>query len=75
MKVYELIQASESLLLKFDSASVNVSDSKYIPMYSDFSRLKSEGHKIVYIVAYLSETYNVSEQTVYNVVKKLEREI
>jgi len=75
MKVYELLNASESIMTIFDKANVNVSDSRYIPMYTDFSRLKSEGHKITYAVAYLSEKYSLSEKTIYNVVEKFEKEI
>jgi len=75
MKVFELLNASESIIRRFEKANVNISDSRYIPMYEDYSRLKAEGHKVTYTVAYLSETYNISEQTVYNVVKKFEKEI
>jgi len=44
-------------------------------MYEDYSRLKAEGHKVTYTIAYLSEIYNVSEHTIYNMVKKFEKEI
>ena len=75
MKIHELIKASESLLNTFDKANVSVSDAKYIPLYCDYSKLKSEGRKTIYIIAYLSDIYNLSERTVYTVVKKFEKEV
>lgn len=75
MKVYELIKASESLLNAFSKANINISDSRYIPLYEDYSRLKAEGHKITYIITYISDVYNISEKTVYIVIGKFEKEI
>lgn len=75
MKVSELIKASESLINVFDKANINVSDVRYIPMYEDYKCLSTEGHKQMYIIAYLSDIYNVSEKTVYNIVKKFDKEI
>jgi len=75
MKVYELMRAGESLLSKLKEANVNVDDSQYISMHSDYRRLKSEGHKIAYITAYLSNIYNISERNIYRIVDKFEQEI
>ena len=75
MKVVELIRASSSLLSILAGANVMASDVKYLCMYDDYCRMKSEGHKVVYIVAMLSDVFGVSEKTVYNVIKKFEKEI
>ena len=31
----------------------------------DYTRLKDEGHKKIYILQYLSDEYNVDERTIY----------
>jgi len=75
MKVVELIRASSSLLSILADANVMTSDVKYLCMYDDYCRMKSEGHKIIYIVAMLSDVFDISERTVYNVINKFEKEI
>ena len=75
MKIVELIKVGSSLLNTLAMADVKSSDVEYIELYDEYVRMKEEGHKIVYIVALLSDVFNVSERTVYNVVKKFEREI
>jgi len=75
MKIAELIKVGSSLLNTLAMADVKASDVEYIELYDEYVRLKSEGHKIIYIVASLSDVFDVSERTVYNVVKKFEKEI
>jgi len=75
MKVVELIRASSSLLSILADANVMASDVKYLCMYDDYCRMKAEGHKIIYIVAMLSDVFDISERTVYNVINKFEKEI
>jgi len=75
MKVYELIEVSESALTKLSSAGVATNDVRHIEMYRDFSKMKSEGQKIVYVVNYLADYYDVSERYVYSIIKKFEQEV
>ena len=75
MKVAELIKISASLLSTLANANVMPNDVRYINLYDEFCRMKLEGHKIIYIVTCLSDIYKVSEKTVYNVVRKFDKEI
>ena len=75
MKVLELVKVSSSLLSTLAEAKIMPGDVKYIEMYNEYSRMKSEGHKITYIVAYLSDVYEISERAIYNVINKFEKEI
>lgn len=75
MKAYEALRLCSPLLERLREAGINPSDARYLPLYADYARMKAEGHKVTYLVAYLAGLYAVSERKVYEVVKKMEREI
>lgn len=75
MTQYELLRTAESLLNILDANDVDAKDVKYLGLYHDFVRLKKEGHKIGYVVYYLSQQYECSEATVYRVVKRMAQDI
>lgn len=75
MTQFELMRTAESLLRVMNDNNIDVSDIKYMKMYDDYRRLKEEGHKVGYIVYYLSEQYGCGETTVYRVVKRMEKRI
>lgn len=75
MTQYELLRMAESLLTILAANDVDAKDVKYLEMYRDFVRLKKEGHKIGYVVYYLSQQYECSEATVYRVVKRMAQDI
>lgn len=75
MTQYELLKASVSLLAMFEKNSIDAKDVKYIDLYDEYTRLKSEGHKMGYIAYYLSQQYECSEATVYRVVKRMAQDI
>lgn len=53
-----------------NEANVNLTDVKYIDLYREFLRMKSEGHKLTYIVAFLMDEYSVGQATVYRIIDK-----
>ena len=75
MTQYELLKTAESLLVVLMSNDVDAKDVKYLEMYKEYMRLKKEGHKVGYVVYYLSQQYECSEATVYRVVKRMTQEI
>lgn len=75
MKVYELLGFHQELLEKLYAAGINTCDYKYVELYHEYVRLKKDGLKVAYIIAYLSEQYSISERKIYNVIKKLEDNI
>lgn len=75
MTQYELLKTAESLLVVLMSNDVDAKDVKYLEMYQEYMRLKKEGHKVGYVVYYLSQQYECSEATVYRVVKRMTQEI
>ena len=75
MTQYELLKKAESLLVVLMSNDVDAKDVKYLEMYQEYMRLKKEGHKVGYVVYYLSQQYECSEATVYRVVKRMTQKI
>nr|DAK71950.1 MAG TPA: type AsnC-type helix-turn-helix domain [Caudoviricetes sp.] len=75
MTQYELLKTAESLLFVLMSNDVDAKDVKYLEMYQEYMRLKKEGHKVGYVVYYLSQQYECSEATVYRVVKRMTQKI
>ncbi|MCL1933500.1 MAG: hypothetical protein FWF53_06805 [Candidatus Azobacteroides sp.] len=75
MKVYEALSVYKPMIEGFQKLNVGIDYAKYLDLYNEFVRLKNEGHKITYIVAYLATEYEVSERTVYKIVNRFEKEI
>ena len=49
-------------------------DTEYINLYADYHKLKENGEKVSYIVAVLADRYDISERTVYNLIKRFSSE-
>jgi hypothetical protein len=75
MTRYELIKAAESILRMCDNAGIAPSEANYLPMYEDWQRLTREGHKKVWILAYLSQQYGISEATVKRIARKMAKRV
>lgn len=75
MKQYELLKTTESLLAVLEKNGVEAKDVKYLKLYEEYVRLKDEGHKIGYIVYYLSTQYECGEATIYRVIKRMNKEL
>lgn len=75
MTQYELLKTAASLLTVLMENDIDAKDVKYIKLYRDYLRLKKEGHKVGYVVYYLSQQYECSEATVYRVVKRMMQKI
>lgn len=75
MTQYELLKTAASLLTVLMDNDIDAKDVKYIELYKDYLRLKKEGHKVGYVVYYLSQQHECSEATVYRVVKRMTQKI
>lgn len=75
MKVHEILQQNADLLRALARAGAAIEDVRYIPLWSDYERLRRDGFKVAYIVAFLCDTYEVSERTVYRVVGRFARDV
>lgn len=72
MKVIEILKLNKGLLKVLQNLGVKVDDVRYIDLYNDYKTLLARGEKVSYIVAVLSERYDISERTVYGLLKRLQ---
>lgn len=75
MTKYEFIKSVASVLAILAENNINVADYRYVQLFEDYQRLKSEGHKYDYIVYYLSNQYECGETTVWRIVKRLQESV
>lgn len=75
MKVHEILQQNTDLLRALARAGAAIEDVRYIPLWNDYERLRHDGFKVAYIVAYLCDTYEVSERTVYRIIRRFGRDV
>lgn len=71
MIVYEILNFNREILDKISGYGIRLEDCKYIDLYSEYIRMRKEGEKITYIIAFLSEKYCVSERKVYSLIERL----
>ena len=75
MTRYELIKTAESILRMCDAAGIDPKEAKYISVYEDWQRLTKEGHKKVWVLAYLSQQYGISEATIKRIARKMRKKV
>lgn len=73
MIVYESLKNNRDLLIRLARTGIAVEDVKYLELYEDFVRLKDDGLKTTYVVAHLCDQYEVSEATVWRIIRKFQR--
>ena len=73
MTVYEILSLNKELLLRLDKLGIRTSDHIQVDIYNDFLKYKAQGDKVSYAVLMLSKKYNLSERSIYNIIKKLEQ--
>ena len=71
MTVYETLKICGGLIVNLEKAGINPRDHKYVRLFEDFREARERGEKVAYIVACLSSRYNVSERSVYEIMKRL----
>lgn len=74
MIVYELVILNRELLRTLESEGVRVGDYKLIPLIEEYTKMKDDKHKTTFIVAHLSAKYKISERSIYEIIKRLNKE-
>lgn len=75
MNAYEFLLTHKGVMEQIQSLPIQPSDVRYLELYKEYSRLKDEGHKITYVLQYLSDEYNVDERTIFRIIKKFSTEV
>ena len=75
MTRYELIKSAESLLKICDTEGIDPKEVRYLEVFDEWQRLNHEGHKKVWILAYLSQQHGVSEATIKRIARKFKKKV
>ena len=75
MKVVELVKISKETLKLMSECDTKVSDWQFLDLYERYETMKHNNEKFRYIIAHLSEVYNISESSVKRVIKRLSGEV
>ena len=70
MKVIEILNLNKELLKKFQYMGIRMDDVKFIDLYDEYITMITEGEKVSYVIAVLSEKYGVSERKVYDLIRR-----
>lgn len=71
MTVFEILNFNKELLRRLMATGVKANDCVYVDLYNDYLQMRDTGNKMTYIVAMLSDKYNVSERQVYSIIDRL----
>ena len=74
MKVYEFLSLHKDFLKMLQKFGISLDDGKWVELYHEYKKMKDMDHKMVYIVAFLSEKYEICERKVYKIIKSMEKE-
>lgn len=70
MKVIEILNLNKELRKNFRQAGIRIEDVEYIELYKEYQSLYNKGEKTTYIVSVLADKYDISERTVYDIIKR-----
>lgn len=74
MKVYEILSLNHDFLKMLQKFGISLDDGKWVELYHEYKKMKDMDHKMVYIVAFLSEKYEICERKVYKIIKSMEKD-
>ena len=74
MKVYEFLSLHKDFLKMLQKFGISLDDGKWVELYHEYKKMKDMEHKMVYIVAFLAEKYEICERKVYKIIKSMERD-
>lgn len=75
MNVADFVKICSEILKLLSEYDIKVSDYQYTNLFSDYTSMANEGCKITYIVAILSKKYEISEASVYRILRRFKRAV
>lgn len=75
MKVVELLKISKETLKMMSKCELKVADWQFLDLYECYEEMKRNNEKFRYIIAFLSEKYNISESSVKRIVRRFSGEV
>lgn len=70
MKIIDILKFNRELIKRLRTAGIRLEDEQFVDLYADYTIMRQHGEKVSYIVAVLANRYDISERTVYSLVKR-----
>ena len=70
MKIIDILKFNRELIKRLRTAGIRLEDEQFVDLYTDYTAMRQHGEKVSYIVAVLANRYDISERTVYSLVKR-----
>lgn len=74
MTIFEVLNFNRELLERLRRIGVRLEDTAYIDHIVDYNNMVGAGDKVSYVVAVLSDKYNVSERKAYSLIKHFQND-
>ena len=74
MKIIDILKFNRELIKRLRTAGIRLEDEQFVDLYADYTTMHQRGEKVSYIVAVLADRYDISERTVYNLIKRFSSE-
>ena len=59
MRVYEILSLNREFLERLNNFGISLDDCRWVSVYKEYLNMKKNGDKKTYIVAFLSDKYNI----------------
>lgn len=73
MEIAEIVKIGRELLKMLSEYEVRIDDWKYLKMYEEYKRMRSNGVKYRYAIAELASVYHISRANVERIVRRLSK--
>lgn len=70
MIVADLVRIGAKMMELLSKYGIGIDDYRYIPLYEEYCKMVGNGDKATYVVTVLSEKYNISERSIYRLLKR-----
>ena len=75
MTQFELIKTNETILKAMLRYKIGILEVNNLMIYEEYKARKARKEKIGYIMCSLKEKYNISERSIYGIVKRMGKKI
>lgn len=75
MKVADFVNLFGEILKLLSKLDIKVSDYQYTNLFSDYASMTERGYKVSYIVAVLAGKYEISEASVYRILRRFKKAV
>lgn len=75
MKAIDILSLAEGIITTLDRNDIKTADVRYVQMYRDWQRMREEGHKWDWIMYWLGKEYDLSEASVWRILKRMDKDI